>query len=739
MGNIQCGTLVFDELGNQTKVIAVSDVMLDHDCYCVRFSDGSQMVADAEHIWETNTVRERANHARQTDTYRTQRRLKKLFDLIGGKRSYYLDVPTLKGAHRTTEEIKNTIKDGHAVKVAGGLQCNDQILPLDPYVYGIWLGDGRSDDGRIATADLEVIDNILDAGLSVNKQNQDFMYNIVGLKSVLRKMRVLGDKHILAPYLRAAKWQRLSLLQGLMDSDGYADSRGQCEFTSVSEKLADDVLELIHSLGIKAIVRIGRALLNGKDCGKKYRIKFITSEPAFRLSRKGERQKRDGFRGTHSLRYIIDVIPVSSVPVRCIVVDSPSHLYLASESMIPTHNTAWLVNEALRLSVKYPGNAGYLCRFRATDFRSSTQLQLEKFLPSEIIRVHHKTEMFYELVNGSLIFYGGLQGDEETKTKINSMELGWFGIDQAEEITEKQFLLLAGRLRLIRNGETPKYKGLLTCNPDPGWLRDRFIEEAYPDHRFVPALPKDNEKYLPDDYVDRLREIYPEAMCKRLLEGNWDVDIAGNYLIPYSEIRSAIDRGFEVSGDVVAGVDIARYGADESVFIARQGKKVIGIESWRKQDEVDSAGLIAKYIRQYKPTMTYLDAIGFYGVFDMLKNDFAVTAVNVGEGAENNKLFHNKRAEYFSRLAKRFQNEEIDIPDHPKLASQLAGLKYHYSEATRLLMEKKEDMEKSPDYADALMLAFSGGDRVHRRLKPLDTAGFDRNKQSSVVERWMGK
>ncbi len=318
------------------------------------------------------------------------------------------------------------------------------------------------------------------------------------------------------------------------------------------------------------------------------------------------------------------------------------------------------------------------------------------------------------------------------------MELGWFGIDQAEEVTEKQFLLLAGRLRLIRNGKTPWYKGFLTCNPDPGWIRDRFIEGSYPDHRFIPALPKDNIKYLPDDYEDRLKELYPEAMAQRLLEGNWDVDIAGNYLIPYSDIRSAIDRELKESGDVVAGVDIARYGADESVFIVRQGDKVIGIESWRKQDEVDSAGFIAKYIRQYKPVMTYLDAVGFYGVYDMLKNEFSVTAVNVGEGADNNKLFHNKRAEYFSRLAKRFQNGEIDIPDHQKLASQLAGLKYHYSEATRLLMQKKEDMDKSPDYADALMLAFSGGDKFYGKLKPIETLTFGR-REPAVIERWMGK
>ncbi len=318
------------------------------------------------------------------------------------------------------------------------------------------------------------------------------------------------------------------------------------------------------------------------------------------------------------------------------------------------------------------------------------------------------------------------------------MELGWFGIDQAEEVTEKQFLLLAGRLRLIRNGKTPWYKGFLTCNPDPGWIRDRFIEGSYPDHRFIPALPKDNIKYLPDDYEDRLKELYPEAMAQRLLEGNWDVDIAGNYLIPYSDIRSAIDRELEVSGDVVAGVDLARYGASESVFIAKQGGKVVGIESWRKQDETDSAGFSAKYIRKYRPTMSNFDVVNLSGVYDILNREgFSVTPVNVGEGADNNKLYANKRAEYYARLAKRFQDGTIDIPDHPKLASQLAGLKYHYKEA-RLFMEPKKDMTESPDYADALMLAFSGSDKFYGKLKPIETLTFGR-REPAVIERWMGK
>jgi len=311
--------------------------------------------------------------------------------------------------------------------------------------------------------------------------------------------------------------------------------------------------------------------------------------------------------------------------------------------------------------------------------------------------------------------YGGLGNDVEAVKKISNMpELGWIAIDQAEDITERQFLLLDGRLRLNIPGI--HYKLMLTANPEPGWLRDRFIDNVLPDHRFIPALPQDNPK-LPPDYAEKLKQIYPEALVKRLLEGDWDVDLAANYLIPYSQIREAIKRNLEAKGDKVAGVDISREGDDETVFILRQGNKVLHIVSWSHQDTTFSAGRVSQLIRDYKPEITYIDSVGIgAGVFDPLNNEgFAVTAINVGEKALDNETYANKRAEYFNLLAKKFQAGEIDIPDNQKLQSQLSSLKYHFR-GTKLLMESKEVMKKrgfkSPDYADALMLAFIGSDGV---------------------------
>ena len=225
-------------------------------------------------------------------------------------------------------------------------------------------------------------------------------------------------------------------------------------------------------------------------------------------------------------------------------------------------------------------------------------------------------------------------------------------------------------------------------------------------------MAKDNP-FIPAGYVEGLKELYktrPE-MIERLLEGNWDIATGTNYLIPYTNIRKAVKANLDTSGDKIAGFDVARYGDDESVFVLRQGDKVLHMEAWAHEDTQFSAGRLAKLIRVHKPVMTHIDIVGVgAGVFDPLNNEgYEVKAINVGEAPLDKELYQNKRAEYFNSLAKRFEDEKIDIPDHPKLTSQLASIKYTYHN-TKMQIESKEVLRKSggksPDYADALMLAF---------------------------------
>jgi hypothetical protein len=162
-------------------------------------------------------------------------------------------------------------------------------------------------------------------------------------------------KYVPRAYLEAGVGQRLALLQGLMDTDGYVDDvAGRCEFTSINEGLADAVVELAASLGFRPIKSQGRATLNGVDHGPKYRVKFTPDRPVFRLQRKLARQKSLDAR-FHRFRAIDVVRAVASVPVRCIQVAAPGGVFLVSRSFIPTHNSS-----LGRLGLLIHSTAGYV-------------------------------------------------------------------------------------------------------------------------------------------------------------------------------------------------------------------------------------------------------------------------------------------------------------------------------------------------------------------------------------------
>ena len=147
-----------------------------------------------------------------------------------------------------------------------------------------------------------------------------------------------ADKHIPVAYLRASESQRRALLAGLLDTDGTCSAIGQVEFVSTKERLASDVHHLIASLGYKVGICRETARLYGKDCGPRWRVRFTPGDKVFKLSRKASQQVVET-RLTSGLRYVTAVRPVPSVPVRCIAVDSPSHLFLVGDMCIPTHNS----------------------------------------------------------------------------------------------------------------------------------------------------------------------------------------------------------------------------------------------------------------------------------------------------------------------------------------------------------------------------------------------------------------
>ena len=340
MGELKDGDKVFGLDGKPCNVVHAHDVMLNRKCFEVTFDNGEVIVADGEHLWFTQDRAER----KKTD-----------------------------GSVKTTQQIFDTlIKYGgpnHRIPMCiNGIECPEKELPLDPYVLGLWLGDGTSTSGVITVGkrDIEDILKILQTTqtqfnkFSIHEYNTDVFSLLItsetniytkSLTSIIKKHNLVSNKHIPNEYMRSSRIQRLNLLQGLIDSDGYVAKNGSCHFYNTNISLALQVKELIESLGYKVTTKNYIPSLNGIDCSPCQSVSFTPTENVCRLPFKLSRIRikpntvHSKFRSQR--HYIKDVREVESVPVRCITVDSPDNLYLCGKQYIPTHNTTLLCIYAL--------------------------------------------------------------------------------------------------------------------------------------------------------------------------------------------------------------------------------------------------------------------------------------------------------------------------------------------------------------------------------------------------------
>ena len=336
MGDLNVGDFVYGSDGKPCRITAATEVMTGRPCYEVEFSTGEVIVADAEHQWVTDSRRDR--------------------DRLKGRGGKHAGP---KPSVKTTREISETVllrnERNHRIKVVPSVTGTERDFELEPYMLGLWLGDGTSRDAGFTCADEETIERIRAMGYSVHKRaGRPYAWAITtGSKGLyadqnsfykkLQRLNLLGNKHIPAAYMNASESQRLELLQGLMDTDGtVSKGQGQCSFCQKERSMATQVYQLAASLGMRPTLSEKRATCNGKDCGIAYEVRFhaYADRPVFKLTRKVARLRERPLKSSlQGYRQIVRCEPVQSVPVRCIEVDSPDHCYLASEGHIITHNS----------------------------------------------------------------------------------------------------------------------------------------------------------------------------------------------------------------------------------------------------------------------------------------------------------------------------------------------------------------------------------------------------------------
>lgn len=343
MGNLCDGDQVFDESGSVCHVTQAHAPYVPDRMYRITFSDGTTQDADGDHLWTTWAHLDSENLSRLT-----------------GATDWPQDWPSFSGPMtggaygpkvRTTDELAATLYHphktrkirNHRIPTAGSLDLKSADLPLDPYVLGYWLGDGATHDTRLACHDDDFPS--LQRQLAEFAPRRDGSPGRVATKGLSRPLRLLGvlhDKYVPVEYLRASREQRLSLLQGLMDSDGTANlADGQVSFSNTRRLLVDAVFELACSLGERPTIRPTKPSKSyGPNCLDGWRVGWTPSrEVPFRLPRKAGRVTIGESLETR-YRSIVSVEPIEPVVVRCITVDSTNAMYLAGRAFVPTHNTA---------------------------------------------------------------------------------------------------------------------------------------------------------------------------------------------------------------------------------------------------------------------------------------------------------------------------------------------------------------------------------------------------------------
>jgi len=355
MGDIKIGDMISTPNGGTTKVVGIYP-QGDKEIYKITFDDGRTVECCDEHLWKVYIPKY---------GYQTISLKEIMFHMQRKSRKLYIPLISKIDTHKNIK------------------------LPMDPYFLGVMIGDGCTRHGTfmISSKDdfiLNKISNIIKKdGYFLKKRGLKYDYNISSTIPLIRKEKIeklhlykkifvsLGlheklsnDKFIPYIYKNSSLNQRLDLIKGLMDTDGYVDVKtGSLSFSTSSKRLALDVQELIWSIG--GIAKISEKSPSYKDKGVKKlgKINYIVSiryhspRDLVSLPRKlnlvpMQYQYSDASINRELRLGIRDVKYVGKMPAQCIMVDHPEHLYVTNNYVV-THNTFTIQTVAKILDVPF--------------------------------------------------------------------------------------------------------------------------------------------------------------------------------------------------------------------------------------------------------------------------------------------------------------------------------------------------------------------------------------------------
>lgn len=364
MGDLEVGSIISGSDGSMQKVIQIHELG-ERDVYRLKFADGTYTDCTEDHIWVVKRMsyqrkKRQINGTGQDDDWQKWD-MKMIMNYLDNDPKFNLAIPL-------SDPIKFTL-------------ANERHRTIDPYILGCLLGDGciTGSAGYIlmTSMDEEIIDSFKKKGIELNKKNNsdyDYICKDKSLRDKLKAMKLYGtysyNKFIPHAYIYAPVEDRISILAGLIDTDGYIAENGSAiVYTTTSLQLAKDVQSIVFSLGGRATVSEPQrsGYKNSDDlfiqCRDHYDV-YIQIEDNKRLTRLTRKKERliDYNSGVSDVtRRIVGYEYVGKDICRCISVSNPDSLYLTGQNYALTHNTFGILLAALQ-GVDKKGYSGLIIK-----------------------------------------------------------------------------------------------------------------------------------------------------------------------------------------------------------------------------------------------------------------------------------------------------------------------------------------------------------------------------------------
>jgi hypothetical protein len=426
----------------------------------------------------------------------------------------------------------------------------------------------------------------------------------------------------------------------------------------------------------------------------------------------------------------------------------PQANFISCRARYPAYVAAWgtgksmsLIAKGMMESEQHNGNLGVIFRKEFTDLRDSTVRDFEEYTGLKV-----NSERCATLGNGSQILFRHM----EEMNNLQNMNLGWFAIEQAEELdTDEQFFKLHGRLRR----EGVHRTGFIIANTNGhNWIYRLWKAQRSADYPLFEADSFAAAKYLPADTIASWRELEQKKpkIYRRFVLNSWDESDTVDVVISPEFVEAATRRQIDlrrVSHRLVT-IDVARYGDDKIVFYALEGDgdkiRVVAKEKHEKKSTMETVGLALIFAKKHggEDQSYAVDEIGVgAGVVDRLEElGKHVISVNAAERANVRQGCYNRRAEIHVNGAELLEKGKVQLlADDEAGREQLSWTRYKTVKSSGIFqVEAKDDVKArygvSPDDADSLLNGLWAMPQA-KRIKGRDGYADDsRSDQTAGVE-----